>query len=84
MATPAEIIEKVRHALESGNYKEFAACFHEDGIYERPYALKGTTHQYVGTHKIYNYIESSHRRLGHFSNMPNRCVPEKDPYTSRS
>ena len=52
MATATEIIEKVRHALENRNYKEFAACFHEEGIYERPYALKGTARQYDGAKKF--------------------------------
>ena len=56
MITPIEIVENVREALESRNYKKFAECFHEDGIYERPYALKGTVHQYEGIDKIYNYI----------------------------
>ena len=58
MNTPIEIVEKVRHALETRNYKEFADCFHEDGIYERPYDLNGTIDRFEGSAKIYNYIEA--------------------------
>ena len=58
MSTPIEIVEKVRQALESRNYEAFANCFHEDGIYERPYALTGTTDKYEGAANIYTYIET--------------------------
>ena len=58
MNTATEIVEKVRHALATRNYKEFANCFHTDGIYERPYALTGTIDRYEGADKIYSYIET--------------------------
>ena len=53
-----EIIEQVRIALESRNYKMFAECFAPDGVYERPYALKGAIDRYEGAANIHAYIES--------------------------
>jgi hypothetical protein len=58
MATLLQIVEKVRIALESRNYKMFSECFTPDGVYERPYALQGTIDRYEGAEKIYEYIES--------------------------
>jgi len=58
MNTPRVIVENVRKALESRDYKKFAECFQENGIYERPYALKGTVNKYEGADKIYNFIET--------------------------
>jgi uncharacterized protein len=58
MTATLENVEKVRNALEARNYKMFAECFAPDGVYERPYALKGTIDRYEGADKIYAYIEA--------------------------
>ena len=58
MVALLEIVEKVRIALETRNYKMFSECFAPDGVYERPYALKGTIDRYEGAEKIHEYIES--------------------------
>ncbi len=58
MKTTIEIVEEVRAALESRNYKAFAECFHENGIYDRPYALKGSVLQFKGTDEIYQFIST--------------------------
>lgn len=83
MTTPTEIIEEVRQALATRNYKAFAASFTEDGVYERPYAPKGTSQQYAGVNKIYDNIETgmaSANKLFEIINVEVKAYPrlEKD------
>lgn len=58
MTHTSEIVEAVRKALETRDYKGFAACFLEDGVYERPFALNGGIKEYKGVRAIFEYIES--------------------------
>jgi ketosteroid isomerase-like protein len=51
-ATPLEIAERVRAAIETMDRQAFVDSFADDGVYELPFALAGATSRYEGIDAI--------------------------------
>ncbi|MES1249247.1 MAG: nuclear transport factor 2 family protein [Chitinophaga rupis] len=51
-------MKKFAKRWKAGIIKNLPRVFDADGVYQRPFALKGTPSQYTGATKIHDYIEA--------------------------